>query len=354
MIWRFLLALLVALAPAAAFGQAPGLPAAQAAPAGPPHSYVAILTGDSQACGTAEDQSAGGYVNPGTIYILDTTNQWVLYNPGVAGASGISFGTNVTGIGPELGFAKAWAAKYPTTRLYMIKECKAGSYQGIGPSTGTATINVTAPNTLAVTSGTVGPNTVLTGAGLTDSGGRTIYHAFSNLLSAINLSGGATISAATGVTATKYDGTLSWSSSAGMVYNGYAAGTNSGARFHWAAALATLPQPRVIVRFVSLGTNDKAATGTANQFQAAAIEAIARERADFGWVGVPYVYTRAMTGGAGATAVRAAIATINGLDPSVKFVDMDAQPLGADSTHWKQSALNYAGAQAFVLAGLSQ
>lgn len=320
---------------------------------GPAVSYVAIFSGDSQSCGTAEDQTASGYANNGNILILNTTNAFVPYAPGVAGASGISFSTNVTGIGPELGFIRAWQAKYPFARLYVIKECKAGSYQSIGPSAGTATVSLaTTPPQLTVNSGSVGNNTVITGAGLTDTSGRTIYHSFSNYINAVNGSGPATVAAVSSVTATKFDGTLSWSSSQGLIYNGYAGGTDSGARYHWLAALSQLANVRIVARVVSLGTNDKANAATGNAFQAATIENIARERADLPLAAVPIIYTRASPGGTAATAVRNGIAAVATADPWVKWIDMDGQPLGADNTHWKQAALDYAGGQAFAKAGL--
>lgn len=353
------LALLVAIClPVWAHAQVSYPPGGSGGTVGPPTTSVVIVRGDSQANGSADDQTAGGFANNGNIFINNAAQAWVAYNPGVAGGSGVNQGANTTGIGPELGVANAWMAAYPTAPLYIFKWAYSGSFQGIGPSLGTVTASITG-NIVTPTVGTFAAQAaggfVLTGTGLPAYPAPATYGVFAQTAPAyyvgtMNTFNGYTGGNVVAATMTFYNAFNSWSSQYGITYNGGLNGTNrNGFRYYAQGALAKLKNPKIVLDLVMLGTNDMSTTTTGAQFGVAATDGIARIRSDFPQMANAHsVYCRVRSTGTDATTVRTAMANLALADVLVNIIDMDAQPVSADNTHWRQAGLNYCGAQAFI------
>lgn len=310
-----------------------------------PYDAVLLVTGDSQANGTADDQAAyvASYTVSPRVKIRNAAGAWVTYTPGTSGSAGIEFGANGTGAGPEIGFIERFLATY-SNDLYIHKDSASGSFQTRGSTIGGA-LNITSPggNSYSVNSGTLaGNNTLITGAGI-ETG---CYIPFNAFLSSVGVAGGRSGAAFGPVAVTQYNGTLSWSSTEGLQYNGNSGNINNGMRARLAASLASLTTPQVIAHMHVLGSNDKGyAGGTAFQTDSTAF--ITRIRSDFAMSTTPIIQPRVNNSGVQATAVRTAQANLRSGTARFGLVNMDAQALSADSLHWRGSALRNIGAASF-------
>lgn len=326
-----------------------------------PYDPVAVINGDSQGRGTADDQASyvASYVADPKVLILNTAGNFVQYNPGVAGASGIEYGADSTGVGPEIGFIRAFRAAYPGNTLRIIKEGNPGSFQSRGVTTGTVTASI-AVNILTPTVGTVINNELLIGTGVT-AGTYTIFSAGGGNTYVATIGqnnngylGGNVVS----TSMTRYNATASWSSTEGCAYNGNSGHNDNGARTRLLTALAALTSagktPKIVCHMLILGTNDKSAASTGPLFQSETTAYITRMRSDWPMTNVPIVLARVMNSGTSVTQVRAAQQAVADADPLVFLLDMDAQILSADATHWRIAGLDYLGSGAYSCAfGLS-
>lgn len=312
---------------------------------------VLVVKGDSQAKGTADDQAAfvAAYVADPKVQILNAAGAFVQYTPGTAGGSGLAYGSNDTGVGPEIGFIAKFRAAYPASTLYIIKEGNPGAFQARGPAIGGAfNISSVGGNAYTVNSGALsGSNTLVVGAGI-ETG---VYIPFSNFLSVAGLNGGRSGPAFGPSAVTQYNATLSWSPTEGLCYSGNSGNINNAARARLVSALATLvsggKNPQIIATMLVLGTNDKTDTGSTATFQTDTTAFINQYRAGWSISGVPTTMARVTNSGSGGLTVRAAQLAIKGAMTKVGLVDMDAQPISADSVHWRIAGLQAMGGAAF-------
>lgn len=312
-----------------------------------PYDAVLLVTGDSQSNGTADDQAAyvASYTVSPRVKIRNAAGAWVTYTPGTSGSSGLEFGANGTGAGPEIGFIERFLATYAND-LYIHKDSASGSFQTRGSTIGGA-LNITAgaaSNTYTLNSGALaGNNTLITGTGIEVG----CYIPFGGFLANVGVSGGRSTGGAFGpVAVTQYNGTLSWSSTEGLQYNGNSAAINNGMRARLAASLASLTTPQIIAHMHVLGSNDKGYAGGTG-FEADSTAFITRIRSDFAMSTTPIIQPRVNNSGVQATAVRTAQANLRAGTARFGLVNMDAQALSADSLHWRGAALRNIGAASF-------
>jgi hypothetical protein len=315
---------------------------------GPVLAYTSVLlvTGDSQGVGTLStaDQAAAvaAYVVTANVKVLNSSGAFVTYTPGTI--TGVDGGSGNTGkVGSEIGFIAAFRAAYPNDTLYIIKNCASGSYQTRGAASGTAA-NITSPggNGYSLNSGSlIGNNTLITGSGI-ETG---CYIPFSPFLASVGLAGGRS-GAAFGPTAiTQYNGTISWSSTEGLTYNGNSANINNGARAAIVAGLALLTSPRIVAHVHNIGTND-AGLASAAAFATDLDNIYTRFGADFaGYNLAKTVLVRSTTGQTSSTTVRAAqLAKRN--QTSIFLLDTDSYTKW-DGTHWDLAAHTDMGGKIF-------
>lgn len=319
--------------------------------AGPVLPYTAVIvdTGDSQVGnGSADDiaTAVAGYVVSDLVKIRNAAGQWVTYQPGVSGASGLAYGANTTGVGPAFGSVVRFRQLFPNDPVYVVSESNGGSTAGKGVTTGSMTASITG-NILTPTVGTGAGNTTVTGSGVASgtymafgAGGAT-YYVYN--IGTTGYTGGNVAS----TSMAKYDCTKSWSIPLGCGYTGNSGAINNGARARIAAALASLTNPKIIAWSMIVGTNDAAAAGTAADFQTDLSAFITRIRADFDLSTTPIILFRASTGQTGSTTVRTAANTIAAADGLIYLIDTDAWPKSADAVHWRMvNGLNVGGAAA--------
>jgi lysophospholipase L1-like esterase len=312
-----------------------------------PYSPVLWLMGDSQGRGTmstAGQASAVAAYTPTANVLLWNGTAWVTYTPGTS--AGVDFGSVVGNVGSEIGYIAAFRAKYPNNKLYVVKDTAAGSAQTRGNPVGSA-FNITGgSNTYTVNSGTLfGSNTLITGTGI-ETG---VYIPFSGFLAKVGLNGGRSGAGFGPGAVTQYNGTLSWSITEGLVYQGNSAGINNAAHARLVAALASLTSPRLVSIGYCLGTNDKSFTSVGSAFATDIGAFFTQVAADVDTSHAVWSILRPLAnGGPSDAAVRTALANQAATSPStIKVVDMDAYGTW-DGVHFDLDGETYFGQQTFA------
>jgi hypothetical protein len=326
-----------------------------------PYDPVLIVLGDSQALGTADDAAAftAGYVADAKVAVLGASGSFVPYAPGTM--AGLYYGNNNGSPGSEAGFIAKFRAAYGNT-LRIIKYGASGSFQSRTPSTGTCTGSISG-NLLTVTSaaGTYpSDNTLIVGTGIPTG----VYVAFRNgstnqfYVYQTGIAANPSLSVAS-TTITKYNHSISWSTSEGGLFEGGSGSVTNGMRSRVPTALAAMTagglNPRVIAVLQLLGTNDMGYAASASAFGSAASAFIAREKAAWPLAYAKIILPRVTAeAGAGSVTIRAAQAAIADADPQVFLLDTDGFGKGADTTHFNMAGLTAIGAAAYdVWAGSS-
>ncbi|WBL75611.1 hypothetical protein I3J27_21500 [Bradyrhizobium xenonodulans] len=312
------------------------------------YSPVLLITGDSQAAGTLSttDQNAAvaAYVPTSKIKVRNIAGAFVTYTPGTI--TGVDFGANTGKVGTEIGFIALFRAAFPNDTLYIIKEAASGSYQTRGLNAATAA-NLTSAggNTYTLNSGSIlnGANTLITGTGI-ETG---VYVPFAGFLSKVGVAGGRSAPAFGPVDLSgQYNGTLSWSSTEGLTYNGNSASITNGARARIVAGMALLTTPKIVAHVHNIGTND-IALATAAAFATDLDNIYARFTADIpGYAtDAKTILVRSPTGGASSTTVRDAQLAKR---DQVKIFLLDTDSYTRwDGTHWNLVAHTDMGNKAF-------
>ncbi|MET0409421.1 MAG: hypothetical protein ABW006_13745 [Hyphomicrobium sp.] len=307
------------------------------------YSPVVFLMGDSQSLAnlSAADQAAAvaAYGVTDKIKILNASNQFVTYTPGTI--AGLHFGGNVGNVGQEIGIIQKFRATYPNDTLYIVKDSFSGSHQTRGIGVGTANVTSTGNANITVNSGTLNNGDLIVGLGI-ETG---VYLPFGGFLSKVGLAGGRTGAAFGPVSATRYAGNASWSNAEGLCYNGYGGAINNGVRARLVAALPLLTNPRIVAVQYNLGTND-ALNNVAATYATELDAFVARLGSDVDLSHAVWNLVRWANAGAGASAVRTALANKASANPSkFKIIDTDGYTRW-DTTHWDlagQTAIGVAG-----------
>lgn len=311
------------------------------------YSAVLLITGDSQSVGTlsAADQAAAvaAYVPTSRVLVRNAAGAFVPYTPGTI--TGMDHAANTGKVGSEIGFIPAFRAVYPNDTLYIIKEGESGSFQTRGVASGTAAnITSTGGNTYTLNSGAIlnGGNTLITGTGI-ETG---VYIPFAGFLSKVGASGGRSGPAFGPTALTQYNGTTSWSSTEGLIYNGNSASITNGVRARIVAGLALLTAPKVVTHLHYTGTND-AGLADASAFPTDLDGIFTRFNADLtsAYANVKQVLARVGTGITSSTPVRAAqLAKRDQI--KICLLDTDTY-VRWDLTHWDLAAHTDMGNKAF-------
>jgi hypothetical protein len=309
---------------------------------------VMLFLGDSQVRGpldsTQQTAAINSYTVTNKIQTLNASGNFVTYTPGTI--TGIDNGNNNGYVGPEMAYIKQFLVNYPNNTLYLIKRAESGSYQTRGVSYGTASVTSPGNNTVTVNSGTINSNSLLVGSGI-ETG---VYFPFTGFLSAVGLAGGRVGPAFSNVTANLYNGTISWSSTEGLTYNGNSGNTNNGVRALIISAISSLisagKTPVVYGLAYILGTNDMGNSTTAAAFQTDMQTFITRIKSDLPLSTTKIVVVRPGTGSVGSTQVRSAMQSVVGANPNMSMIDTDSYNR-YDGTHWDITGLNAIGDNIF-------
>lgn len=314
-----------------------------------PKDPVLIINGDSQAQGTAPDAEIAAfkasYVVTSKIKVLTFAGTWVNYDPN-SGFAGINPGANSGNPGMEIGYIRRFLEDKYTNTLWIAKVGRPGAYQGrFLPTTGNITASI-AGNTLSVTAGTGGGNSLIVGSGVPDG----TYIMFGTFVGKAGQATNVNYTVPSTVMA-KYNFTESWSVTEGGLYLGHSGNLALGHRAIVLAGLAALTSAsvnwQIATYMVILGTNDMSSTTGGAVYQAHSTDFHTRIASDFDLSKAQIVVPRVGTGATDSATVRTAQAAVKALDPTRrKLIEMDfqARPGG---THWDLAGLDYGGAQAF-------